>query len=288
MREAGPADAEAVAAFLLRHVEGAMFALTNLRNHGLGVGDFATNHPHAMRVWFVAGGVVGLTRQGMLMPMLPDGDDLGGLSDRVAGLALTGAVGPAVQVRALLAALELETRPTLRDDDEAGFTLDLQALRIPAMAGAHLIAPGVDLRDLMIAWRVAYHHEVLGTRDAQAQVQAQVQAGVDIDGYLARDSHRVLLVAGQPVAMTGFNAVLPEIVQIGGVFTPPALRNRGYARLAVALHLDEARHRGVRRAVLFAANVAAGRAYQAIGFQPADPVGLVLFDGEQRVAAWSG
>lgn len=279
MRAAGPADRAEVEAFLLRHVEGAMFPLTNLRNHGLGEGDFATDHPHAMRLWFVAGGVVGLTRQGMLMTMLPDGGDLGGLVAAVAGLTITGAVGPAAQVRAVLVALGLDGRPTTRDADEAGFALDLAALRIPALAGARLIAPGASHRDVMIDWREAYHHEALGTSDARAQ------AVVDIDGYLARDSHRILLVAGQPVAMTGFNAVLPQIVQIGGVFTPQALRNRGYARLAVALHLEKARQGGVARAVLFAASAAAGRAYAAIGFQPTEPVGLVLFDGAQRVAA---
>jgi RimJ/RimL family protein N-acetyltransferase len=271
-----------VEAFLLRHVDGAMFPLSNLRNHGLGPDDFASDHPHAMRLWIIGPGVQGviaLTRQGILMPMVPDGTDLGGLMEQVAGLTITGAVGPAVQVRVLLAALGLADRPTLRDEDEEGFALHLADLRIPSQMGASLIAPGAEQRDLMVDWRVVYHREVLGTPDPQQR------ANVDIDGYLARDSHRVLLVEGQPVAMTGFNAVLPEIVQIGGVFTPPALRSRGYARLAVALHLVEAREAGARRAVLFAANAAAARAYRAIGFQPADPVGLVLFDGPQEVAA---
>jgi GNAT superfamily N-acetyltransferase len=278
IREAGPADAAAVEAFLLRHVDGAMFPLSNLRNHGLGLGDFATRHPHAMRLWWVGSGVVGLTRQGMLMPMMPDGGDLGGLAARMVGLTVTGAVGPAGQVRAVLVALGLADSPTLRDADEPGFALDLAKLQLPVRAGARLIAPGSDARDLLIGWRMAYQIETLGTCDPQ------VQAEVDVDGYLARDSHRVLVLDGEPVAMTGFNAVLPEIVQIGGVFTPPALRNRGFARLAVALHLDEARQGGVRRAVLFAASAAAARAYAAVGFQPADPVGLVLFDGVQRVA----
>jgi predicted GNAT family acetyltransferase len=34
--------------------------------------------------------------------------------------------------------------------------------------------------------------------------------------------------------MTGFNAQPRGIAQGGGVFTPPALRSRGYARAAVA------------------------------------------------------
>jgi predicted GNAT family acetyltransferase len=54
------------------------------------------------------------------------------------------------------------------------------------------------------------------------------------------------------------------------------LRNRGYARQAVALHLAEARASGVRRAVLFAASEPAERAYRALGFQPAGRMSIVL------------
>ncbi len=283
IRAAGTTDAAQVAAFLLQHVDGAMFPLSNLRNHGLADGDFASAHSHAMKVWMIGpgvGGIVGYTRQGMLMPMLPDGGDLSGLRAVLAGCDIRGAVGPAPQVRALLAALSLAGRPTVVNSDEPGFALDLAALHIPTVPGARIIAPALQHRTLMIGWRTTYQIAALGNQPGPAEVQA----AVDVDGYLARDSHRLLFVDDTPVAMTGFNATLPEIVQIGGVFTPPALRNRGYARLAVALHLAEARAAGVVRAVLFAASTAAARAYVAIGFQPADPVALVLFDGLQNIS----
>jgi RimJ/RimL family protein N-acetyltransferase len=281
IRAAGPADAAAVEAFLLRHVEGAMFPLSNLRLHGLAEGDFASDHPHAMRVWMVDEGVVCVSRAGMVMPMLPKGGDLAALGMALAGMDITGAVGPAPHVRDVLGMLGLVGRPTLRDEDEPGFTLNLAKLRVPDHVGAVIATPGQQDRAFMVASRVAYHTEVLGTDPAKAMAHAEA----DIEDYLMRGSHRLLRVNGQAVAMTGFNAVLPEIVQIGGVYTPPHLRNRGYARLAVALHLAEARDRGVKRAVLFAANAAAVKAYEAIGFQPAAPVGLVLFDVAQRVAA---
>jgi hypothetical protein len=54
----------------------------------------------------------------------------------------------------------------------------------------------------------------------------------------------------------------------------------------VALHLAEARARGVARARLFAVSDPAARAYRAIGFGPADPVGLLLFADPQQVRAW--
>ena len=131
----------------------------------------------------------------------------------------------------------------------------------------------------MLGWRQAYLMEIMG----EDKAEAARKAARDIDDYLARGSHRVLLRDGIPVAMTGFNAVLPEIVQIGGVYTPPDLRGHGHARLAVALHLAQARAAGVGRAVLFAASDAAARAYAAIGFRASGPVTLVLFDGMQRV-----
>ena len=58
-----------------------------------------------------------------------------------------------------------------------------------------------------------------------------------------------------------------DLVQIGGVYTPPGLRGQGHARRAVALHREEARAEGIRTAILFASGAAACRAYEAIGFE---------------------
>ena len=63
------------------------------------------------------------------------------------------------------------------------------------------------------------------------------------------------------------------------LWTPRALRGRGYARCVVAGSLQSARDRGVRRAVLFTdeQNVAAQRSYASIGFRPIGDYGLVFF-----------
>ena len=82
---------------------------------------------------------------------------------------------------------------------------------------------------------------------------------------------------GAPVAYSAFNARLPEIVQVGGVWTPPDRRGRGYARAVVAGSLLEARAEGVRRAVLFTSNPMARRAYEALGFRKIGEYGLVIF-----------
>jgi predicted GNAT family acetyltransferase len=49
------------------------------------------------------------------------------------------------------------------------------------------------------------------------------------------------------------------------------------------MHLAEAHERGVRRAVLSAANPTAARAYTAIGFQRIGDTSMILFDGTQQV-----
>ena len=98
-----------------------------------------------------------------------------------------------------------------------------------------------------------------------------------MDG-VARGEIWLLEEAGRPVSTTGFNATLDEAVQVGGVWTPPRLRGRGYARAAVAASLLEARSAGVRRSVLFTGpeNLPAQKAYEALGFRQVGSYRLVL------------
>lgn len=280
--EAGPEHRAALEAILTARLDQAMFPLTNLRTHGLGQGRFASAHPHATRYWLVDGqSLVALTQEGMLMALLHGTPDLAPLRPALHGLTVTGAVGPAASVRPVLAALSLDHLPTTTDRDEPGFTLDLAALTAPDHPGITLrpLAPA-DL-PLLTTWRETYIGEVMGVTGPDARAKATS----DLADYLDRDSHRVLLHQGQPVALTGFNAILPEVVQVGGVYTPAPLRGKGYARTAVALHLAEARSKGITRAVLFAASDAAATAYRAIGFQPTTPFTLLLLSTPTRITA---
>ena len=78
----------------------------------------------------------------------------------------------------------------------------------------------------------------------------------------------VLEDQGALVATSGFNTAIREAVQIGGVYTPPKYRRRGYARAVVAASLLDARAEGAETAILFTGhdNVPAQRAYTALGF----------------------
>lgn len=270
-RQAGDSDLPQLHRHLSAQVDHAMFPLSNLLQYGLG-----SDAPRGMTFWISDAGVFGLTNAGMAMPVAPGGDwpALVPWIDR----PLIGILGETTQARALQRVCGLANAPVQHDADEPAFALPLDDLIIPG--GDTRLTPILEAsRDICIAWRTAYHVETLHTPADRAPAIALRE----IDSYISTDSHRVLWQGDTPVAMTGFNAILPDIVQIGGVYTPPALRCRGLARRAVALHLAEARSQGVRRAVLFAANENAARAYTAIGFTGNGGYSMILFQGAQGV-----
>jgi predicted GNAT family acetyltransferase len=88
----------------------------------------------------------------------------------------------------------------------------------------------------------------------------------------------VLEDRGQPVATSSFNTAIAEAVQIGGVWTPPDLRRRGYGRAVVAVSLEDARAEGATTAILFTGveNIPAQKAYQALGFRQIGDYRLLL------------
>jgi predicted GNAT family acetyltransferase len=95
----------------------------------------------------------------------------------------------------------------------------------------------------------------------------------------------VLDLSGVPVAYAAFNAMLPDTVQLGGVWTPPEFRSHGYGRSVVAGALLAAREAGAGRAVLFtnSDNHAAQSAYRSLGFARVGDYGLVIFRGFGRL-----
>ena len=123
----------------------------------------------------------------------------------------------------------------------------------------------------------AYVIEALHGEEGPAAEEARRR----YENAVAGDTYAVLCAGETPVALTGFNARLPEAVQVGGVYTPPALRGQGHARRAVALHLAQAFAQGARRAILFARDPAAIAAYRAIGFRPRGAFSLCIFRDRQ-------
>jgi RimJ/RimL family protein N-acetyltransferase len=192
---------------------------------------------------------------------------------------IDGILGPWSQAVAARAAVGLDGTPARLESKDGLYVLDLAALRVPAplASGAwrcrHAVADDVEL---LARWRAAYHVEILG---GKASPELDATAREETLAALRHGSLWVLEDGGAIVATTAFNAQLPDVVQVGGVYTPPELRARGYARAAVAGSLLEAAGRGVRRSILFTGddNVAAQRAYLGLGYELRGDYALMLF-----------
>lgn len=278
MRRASEADRPAIEAFLKARAVTSMFPLSNLARHGMD-GD----HARSMSFWMVDGAdgptdILCVTREGMVMPSFDTVAAVEAAANVLHGRDVIGVVGAARQARPLIDALGLAGATTELDDDDPQFDLPFAEMIVPDGPGELVPLADVD-RSQMIEWRRLYGVEALGLPDDKAAAQAET----DIDGYLAADTHRVLIGADGPMCLTGFNAEAPGIVQIGGVYTPVALRGRGHARHAVALHLLEAGARGVTRATLFASGMQAVRAYEAIGFRKIGLWTLFVLANPERI-----
>lgn len=264
-------DRAEVTALLATDPAGTMFPQTNLAGSGVDCDFWITGNP--------VSAVLGLTRSArMLLPHGP-GSDWAGARAALAGQTVAGFAGRPDQVRALRAALGLDAVQARFDSDEPGYALDLAALTLPDCTGVTLAPLTATDAPLIHRWRAAYEAEIFATPPAEADQNARAA----FDRWLAAGSHRILWRNGQPVALSGFNARLPDTVQIGGVYVPPELRGRGLARRVVGLHLEQARQDGIRTAVLFAASDPAERAYRALGFQPAGRFALILFPQAAKV-----
>lgn len=273
---AAPGDEPALAAFLAARVATSMFLLTNLTHGGLAYAGRRRQAQFA--VAWDGGAVVGAVAHawnGMLQ--LQGGPDAVALARAVVAHSqrpVSGLIGPLAQVRAARHALGLDAAPATLDADEALMEVALDRLVAP-VAGAGVAgrrALPAEL-DRLVAWKLAYDLEASGIAPTPARGEV-VRAG------LAEDvADGVLWVAARadgPVAMSLIGARVPACVQINGVYTPPAERNRGFARVAVAASLVDARATGVGRAVLFTKDPAAIASYRGLGFAELDRFGLVL------------
>ncbi|WP_189369712.1 GNAT family N-acetyltransferase [Tateyamaria omphalii] len=236
-----------------------MFLRSNLAEWGIGNADSA--HATDYVLWRDDGSkisaVFGLTKSGYLLVQMPDQiSDLRSLKPFWSGRKVIGMSGASDQVTHVLSALGF--RPSDQDmaEDEPLLALDLNKLE---PAHDTLRSPRMGDRNLLLKWFSGYGADT-GLPFADADIEHRVERAL-------RDGHvQILEEDGRPVAMTSTNAVVDDTVQIGGVFVPESLRNRGYGRRVVAAQLAQARDNGARRAILFAASKAAEAAYVAIGF----------------------
>ncbi|HHS94658.1 MAG TPA: GNAT family N-acetyltransferase [Rhodobacterales bacterium] len=272
LRDAVDGDEAAIEAFLAQHAETSMFLRSNLRQFGLS----GSQAPHATRFWLVGdpiAAVFGLTNAGFAMSQAPDAPTAVWEAFYAAlhGRRLAGITGEAGQVAAAKGALGVADAAFALDAPEPLYRLPLDRLTVPPGPG-QARAPRAADRGVLEHWPGASVEELRLSSPAQRDDAARQRA----QWSLASGETRLLVEDGTALAMTSFNARLPDMVQIGGVYTPPERRGSGHARRVVALHLAEAREEGVQTAILFASGPAACRAYEAIGFEFIGRYGLSI------------
>jgi predicted GNAT family acetyltransferase len=270
-------DRDATEALLARHCDTSMFLRSNIRQCGFEYSGQPRSATYAAvfdreRIDAVAAHCW----NGMVLVQAPvHAEELAEALVQLSGRAVTGFSGPRDQVSRVRAALGLADARAQSDDDETLYALPLIALSEPALGSEPVVCRSAlrQDRDVLVAWRLAYELEVLGASDVE---DTRRQSEQFMDTQLRAGQAWVATVAERLVSLSALNAALPDIVQLGGIYTPPEFRGRGYAKRAVAAQLLAARASGVTRAVLFTNNPSAVRCYEALGFRRTGELSLVL------------
>jgi RimJ/RimL family protein N-acetyltransferase len=281
-----PGDEAALEAFLWPRVESSMFLLGNLRAAGLS--DAGRPYEGTYAGAFVGGKLVAVVAQywnGNLVFQAPAHlDALWRAAVQASGRPIRGLLGPEAQVAVAREVAGLNEAQVQLDESEALYRLALADLVVPeGLRSGRLRARLIEPRDLELvtAWQVEFTVETLGEEESP-QLWERHRAGVQRS--IGEKRTWILENDDGPVACSGFNAATREAVQVGGVWTPPDLRRRGYARAAVAATLLDARAAGATMAILFTGleNVPAQRAYAALGFQPAGTYRVILLRAREK------
>lgn len=280
-RIAKPGDETALEAFLVQHAPSSMFLRSNLRRAGLE--DRGEFYQATYAALWNDGAIVAVAAHawnGVVVLQAPADDGRVALAAVAAsGRAVTGIVGPLRQARAARRALGLDDRPTTMNSVEDLLRLSLSALAVPTpLARGRVRCRPAEERDhaLLTEWRIADAQESLGRR-ATPELGRACRSEIEM---LGAERCLFVLEADRLLSCCSFNATLPDKVQVGGVFTPLLLRNKGYARAVVAGALLAARAQGVREAILFTGrdNAAAQAAYRALGFERIGDYALIHFE----------
>jgi predicted GNAT family acetyltransferase len=288
-RKLHDADFDAATAFLANHAATCMVLRGNLRTAGIE----RRRHPLSGN-WFgeVApdGGISAIVAQfGNGNVFVEAGDQKAIPKALTAAFVadplkpVAGVFGDADAAQDMLCQLGLEDAPYAVNASDVLYELDLSNLIVPQNARADdfqmVDAEKID-RNTLLRWLRAYEIEALGAEDSpslDSKIASRLVHALDARTMWG------LIVDGKAVSLSGFNATLPDMVQVGPVWTPLEERSNGYARILVAKTLLAVRARGVKRAILSTDSEAAARAYEALGFKKIGQYRLALFSSPVSV-----
>ena len=187
--------------------------------------------------------------------------------------ALPGVTGPAEQTAAFAQAWNARGGPT------ATLHMSERIYRLSTVRPQRLVAGGYRMatatdRALAIDWTEGFMRDAFGDVDPD-------EVAADVDRWLARRGRTLYLWEdGEPLSLCGVGGETPNGIRIGPVYTPPALRGRGFARALVAAVSQAELDAGRRFCFLFTdlTNATANHIYQAIGYEPVRDVDAYRFE----------
>jgi uncharacterized protein len=129
--------------------------------------------------------------------------------------------------------------------------------------GAMRDATGDD-RPLLVEWYVDFVAEALGDDPDRSRLEEMIDHRLTAD-----DAGLVLWEDGEAVSLAGFGGKTPNGIRIGPVYTPPELRNRGYATALVAELSQRLLDAGRRFCFLYTdlSNPTSNKIYERIGYR---------------------
>ncbi|GJF34765.1 N-acetyltransferase [Kitasatospora sp. NE20-6] len=131
-----------------------------------------------------------------------------------------------------------------------------------------------DDREQLVAWHEAFTAEIAGGR--------ATDHAAAVDHRLADGTLHLWEDGGLPVSFAGVSPVIAGMARIGPVYTPPALRGRGYASGLVAAGSAHALREGASEVLLYTdlANRTSNAIYHRLGYRQVGD--LVVLDFTAR------
>lgn len=278
-------DLPAVTAFLLRSPETSLFLLSNLRafGHRLGPslysGDFK-----AIRDGDALVAVFCIARSGTIVLQTAGRRDAAPIivhTVRNQEIPIRGVIGEwraASAVWALLAAEDVIAETLASKEVLYRLSLDRP---LPPVSDGPLIVRRLTLddHDQWAALSVAFHEEMrLPVPGEREQRKASFARSTGLGHWWGGFEGTRL------VSMTAIVALHERLAQIGGVYTVPERRRRGYNRAVMGTVVRDARLDDLERLFLFTGetNVSARSLYESLGFEPFGHFGLFFGEPKQR------
>jgi GNAT superfamily N-acetyltransferase len=140
----------------------------------------------------------------------------------------------------------------------------------PGPGGNARLATGTD-QDLLAEWFGAFALEV--GDDPAHDHRAEVGKRLGYGGITVWEA------GGAPVCVAGLTRAVGGMARVGPVYTPPALRGRGYAGAATAAVSQAALDAGVREVVLYTdlANPVSNALYERLGYRAVEDRVVLAF-----------